>query len=191
MEIIYKKKIIEIIEQLGEKSYRVTFKGKTYFMKKFDNRNEFINYIDCSKYLKNCGVLLPKIYFKDKKQLFVLSEFIEGENPLLYLSKGPLDEVYYKSIFNIAFRSKIEGINLNFSPENFKLKNGKLVYLNIQFEKYSEDRNFVNHYVKLWFHTKELVEHLKERNLPIECIKLKEEYETNKELVLATIKYYM
>ena len=88
MEIIYKKKIIEIIEQLGEKSYRVTFKGKTYFMKKFDNKNEFIKYIDCSKYLKNCGVLLPKIYFKDKKQLFVLSEFIEGENPLLYLSKG-------------------------------------------------------------------------------------------------------
>ena len=45
MEIIYKKKVIEIIEQLGEKSYRVTFKGKTYFMKKFDSKNEFINYL--------------------------------------------------------------------------------------------------------------------------------------------------
>ena len=191
MDILFKKKPVEIIKQINEKAYQAGFKNKVYFVRLFDSKKELINYVENLKYLKNCGVLLPKTIYVDKKLCLLFQEYIDGQNALELISNGPLDEAYYKSIFNIAFRNKYEGILLDYSPNNFKLIKGKLLYLSCFYKKYEEKQNFVNTQIKLWFYTKELVNYLESKNLPVDHSRLKEEYETNKELVLATIKYYM
>lgn len=191
MDIILKKKPVEIIETLGGKSFKVNFKNKIYFMKKFEDKNQFENFINRLKYLRNSGILVPKLILKDKKQFIVLTEFIDGINPFDALIEGPLDEVYYKNIFHIAFRSKFEGLNLNFKPDNFLLNNDKLIYISTEFKKYKEEENFINTDMKLWFYTKEFGAYLNSKDLDVDSSRIKPEYESNKEIVLITIKYYM
>ena len=99
--------------------------------------------------------------------------------------------VSVQGTMNLLMWNKYEGILLDYSPNNFKLIKGKLLYLSCFYKKYEEKQNFVNTQIKLWFYTKELVNYLESKNLPVDHSRLKEEYETNKELVLATIKYYM
>lgn len=191
MEILFKKKPVEIIEKIGENSYKCVFKNQTYFLKIFKDKTSFLNYLGNKKYLKNSGIFAAKVQYIDKKQYLIFEDFIEGENALDLLIKGPLDEVYYKSIYNIAFRTKIERILLDYKPENFKLFSNKLIYLSDKYFRYEEKENFVNKDVRYWFHSKELVNYLKEKGVSTDNIILKAEYELNKEIVLATIKYYM
>lgn len=191
MEIIIKKKSVNILETLGEKSYKVEFKNKVYLLKKFEDKVSYQDYINRLKYLRNSGILVPKIVLKDKKQYLVLVEFFEGKSPLISLKDGPLDEVFYKNIFHIAFTSKFEGLNLDFKPDNFLLVKDKLVYLSTSFKKYKEEENFVNTDMRLWFYTKEFSEYLKSKGLEADNSRIKPEYEINKEIVLTTIKYYL
>lgn len=191
MEILFKKKPVEIIEKIGENSYKCVFKNQTYFLKIFKDKTSFLNYLGNKKYLKNSGIFAAKVQYIDKKQYLIFEDFIEGENALDLLIKGPLDEVYYKSIYNIAFRTKIERILLDYKPENFKLFSNKLIYLSDKYFRYEEKENFVNKDVRYWFHSKELVNYLKEKGISTDNISLKAEYELNKEIVLVTIKYYM
>ena len=69
MDILFKKKPVEILKQINEKAYQVSFKNKVYFVRLFDSKKELINYVENLKYLKNCGVLLPKTIYIDKKPI--------------------------------------------------------------------------------------------------------------------------
>lgn len=190
--IIIKRKNFEVLKQIDENSFKLIFKGKTFFGKKFlDVKTELKNYVKQLKFLATCGLNVPKVLIIDKKSGFVLTTFIEGKNALDELIKGPLEDKFYESIFSIAFRAKLERVNLNFSPENFVLMGEKMFYISREFFNYSEDNNFINKYVKLWFYTNELVELLKNKNLPIDTSRLKVDYAINKEIVLTTVKYYM
>ena len=190
--ILIKRKQFVVLEQLSETTYKLSFKGKVYFGKKFDDVKVALkNYVKEVKFLASCGLNVPKLMIIDKKSGFVLSQFIEGETVLDTLMKTELSEAHYRGIFALAYRCKLEKVSINFLPENFVLVNDKLYYLSTDYNKYSEQDNFVNKYVRLWFYTTELCEHLKAKELPVDKTRLKVEYAINKEIVLTTIKYYM
>ena len=191
MEILFKKKPVEIIEKIGDNSYKCVYKNQTYFLRQFKDKTSFSNYLENKKYLRNSGIFIAKVQYKDKKQFLVFEEFIDGENALELLAKGPLNEEYYKSIYSIAFRNKIERILLDYKPENFKLVSKKLIYLSDRYFRYQEKENFINKDVYYWFYSKELLAYFEEKGISTDNLKLKEEYELNKEIVLTTIKYYM
>lgn len=190
--ILIKRKNYEVLEQINERCYKLTFKGKTYFGKKFlDVKTELKNYVKELKFLASCGLNVPKVLVIDKKSGFVLTQFIEGINPLDELLKGPLSDNFYQCIFSIGYRAKLERININFSPENFILSGDKMYYMSREYHTYVESENFVNKYVRLWFYTTELVELLRSKELPVDTSRLKVDYAINKEIVLTTVKFYM
>lgn len=190
--IVIKKKNYEILEIFDEHTFKITFKNKICLAKKFnDVKIELKNYVKSIKFLANCGLNVPKIILIDKKSGFVLSEYIEGKSAFEALCEGELPEAYYKGIFAMAFRCKLERINLDFSPMNFILMNDKLYYMSTICHPYKEEENFINKSIRHWFYTLEFVELLKEKDLPIDRKRLKVEYAINKEIVLTTVKYYM
>lgn len=189
---IIKRKKYEVLETIKENCYKLSFKGKMYFAKRFnDVKNELKNYVKELKFLASCGLNIPKVLVIDKKSGFVLTQYIQGENPLDALVKGPLNEKFYQCIFSIAFRAKLERININFSPENFLLSGDKMYYMSRESHTYVESENFINKYVRLWFYTPELIELLKSKELPVDISRLKVDYAINKEIVLTTVKFYM
>ena len=78
-----KRKEFEVIEQIGDRSFKVQRKGQFFFMKKFDNDSEgFESFVDAEHRLRVSGVTNPKCYLFDKKTRIAIIEYVEGDNCL-------------------------------------------------------------------------------------------------------------
>ena len=70
-----KRKEYEIIEQIGEHTFKVERKGQYYFMKKFeDDPVAFEKFTDAEHSLRVSGVTNPKCYLYDKKLRIAILE---------------------------------------------------------------------------------------------------------------------
>ena len=57
-----KRKIFEVIEKIGERSYKVSRNGKIYFLKDFENdRTGFNDYVETEHELNKTGINHPRI----------------------------------------------------------------------------------------------------------------------------------
>ena len=72
-----KRKEYEIIEQIGERSFKVERKGQLFFMKNFgDDQKGFEEFVDAEHKLRVSGVTNPKCYLYDKKiRIAIIAQF--------------------------------------------------------------------------------------------------------------------
>lgn len=189
-----KRKIFEVEEKLGERSYRVTRNGKTYFLKDFENdKKGFDIYVETEWKLNNTGIPHPKIYAYDKNILVVASEFIEGSTVLEDLMKNDLSEDYFELVFKANWFVKKNKLAVNFAPENWKLSNGKLFYLGPICGEFDENKHFFEKdSLRLWFYTKDFARHLVRLGLTVDKNRVPDnEAMVNKQMALTVIKYYI
>ena len=138
-----KRKNFEVVEKLGERSYLVNRKGKLFFLKDFENdKKGFETYVDSEWKLNKTGIAHPKIYAYDKNILVVASEFIEGPTVLDDLMKSDLSEQHMEQIFKANWFMKKEKVPLDYSPDKWKLLNGKLYYLVKKSHRYTDLKLF-------------------------------------------------
>ena len=191
MEIVkigFKK--FEIKEQLGEFTL-VLFKNKEYLMKKFQTYSAFCDYLEHYNMIRNMGVKLPKVIAKDKKNNLVVEEYIKGDNVMNLLMKDDLKDEVYERIFMMTFLARTSKYIINFDPSNYiYAEDGILYYMSKEYRQYEPELNFIKEGIRLWFYTKEFMDLLKEKNLPIDNKRIKNDYVINKEIVLKTIKFY-
>ncbi len=188
---VCKRKTFTCIEQLNEKEYVVERKKKQYLYIDFSsNIEEFDFFSFTSKRLKNTGIKIPKVYWIDKKNKSVVMQYIKEETVLDTLIKQDLTDEYYEQIFYIAWASRMEGFLLDFNPKNFVMHDSVLYYMAFKFEAYDKNRAFQQKDIYYWVYTKQLVEYLKQNNLPYDEKRLKDEYSTNKEIALKIVKFY-
>ena len=188
-----KRKNFEVIEKLGERSYKVNRKGKIYFLKDFEgDKKGFETYVDSEWKLNKTGVSHPKIYAYDKNILVVASEFIEGSTVLEELMKGDLSEQHFELVFKANWFMKTEKVPFDFLPDKWKLLNGKLYYLGQVCGEFEEKNLFERNAIRYWFYTKDLGKYLIQRGLPVDRNRLPEnEAGVNKQIALMAVKYYM
>ena len=190
-EIKIKHRIFEKVRDLSDESFVATYKGKEYEVFKFDYKTEAGDALMYAlNRLKNSGVKAPKLFWIDKKAGYAVREYLEGENVLKLLSKENLSEDLYKQLFLNEYYAKVSGMTINYEPDKWIIKDNTLYYMLPQFIVYSEDKDLVKKYIRLWFPTKELAQYLEKHNLSFDRARLKEELATNKELVLLVCKYY-
>ena len=190
-EIKIKHRIFEKIKDLSEDSFLATYKGQEYEVFKFDYKTEAGDALMYAlNRIKNSGVKAPKLFWIDKKAGYAVREYIEGSSALDLLSKENLSEDLYNQLFRNEYLAKINGMTLNYEPDNWIIKDNTLYYILPQFIIYNEEKDLVKKYLRLWFPTKDLAQYLANRNLSFDKTRLKEELATNKELVLLVCKYY-
>ena len=186
-----KRKEFEVIEQIGERTFKVQRKGQFFFMKKFGNDNKgFEAFVDAEHRLRVSGVCNPKCYMFDKKLRIAIFEYIEGETCLNDLLKSDLPEPLIEQLFKTFWYAKNDRLALDYSPINFKYSNGKLYYLPFVVGKYVSNESFVQRDIRLWFYTKEFIQYCHSLGLSTDQSRLKSDYETNKNIALMTVKYY-
>ena len=84
-----KRKEFEIIEQIGEHSFKAKRKDKLYFIKKYDHDPvAFEKFVEAEHRLRVSGVTNPKCYLYDKKTRIAVVDYIEGDNFLYNFSFG-------------------------------------------------------------------------------------------------------
>lgn len=189
--IIIKKKVFNIVSQIGERTFKCEYNNKFYFVKNFGfDKTECKDFLYRVKKISFANINIPKLDFIDKKQCIVALDFIERENPFNKLIDGDLDEEYYKELFLCVRNCKKEHIQLDYNPNNFRFKDGKLFYLPFKFKEYIYDYNFIDYDVKVWFYTKEFSNLVLAYGFNVDKDRLKNEFEINKKMTLMAIKYF-
>ena len=194
MEIFeIKRKIFEVIEKLGERSYKVERKGKIYFLKDFESdKKGFEQYVETESKLNGTGISHPKIYAYDKNIMVVASEYIDGTTVCEDLIKEDLSDIYFELVFKANWFVKKEKININYDPRLWKLNNGKLFYLGPICGKFEENSSFEKASMRLWFYSKDFARFLLQNGLPVDRNRVPEnETGINKKMTLIVIKYYV
>lgn len=186
-----KRKEFEVVEKLGDRSYKVERKGKFYFLKKFENdKKGFELIVKNQEILKISGICVPKVYMWDKNSMIFVTDFIDGENVFDKLSKEDLDEKIYDCVFLDYYFCKRNKISIDFDPINFKFFEEKLYYLPFIKGEFDSKRNFLEKDLPFWFFTKDFVKLAHSRVVDVDEKRLKNDFEMNKAMTLMGIKYY-
>lgn len=188
-----KRKIFEVVDKIGDRSYIVSRKGKTYFLKDFeDDKKGFNEYVEAEAKLNRTGISHPRIYAYDKNIHVVASEYIEGTTVCEDLMKEDLSEEYFELVFKANWFVKKEKISIDYDPSLWKLKNGKLFYLGHICGKFEENSSFEKVSMRLWFYSKDFAKYLVQKGLPVNRNRVPDnEGVINKKMVLMVVKYYL
>ena len=190
-EIEVKRKVYTVVEQIGEHSFKVERKGQYFFLKKFeDDAKRFEGFCDAEHRMRVSGVTNPKCYLYDKKTRMVVLEYIEGDTCLEALLGGELPEMAIEKLFLTFWYARNDRMELNYQPDNFIFTNGKLYYLPFAYKKYTNNEQFVQKDIRLWFFTKDFIKYCHEKGIEVDESHLKSDYEINKSIALMTVKYY-
>ena len=186
-----KRKEYEVIEQIGEHSFKVERKGQFFYLKKFeDDPAGFEKFIDAEHSLRVSGVSNPKCFIYDKKLRMAVLEYIEGETCFDVLLKEDLPESVIELLFKTFWYARNDRLALDYSPKNFVYTNGKLYYLPFKCERFTSNDQFVQKDIMLWFFTKDFIKYCHSLAIDVNQTRLKSDYETNKNIALMTVKYY-
>ena len=187
-----KHKEYDVIELISNNIYKCSYKNKTYIISKLDVND--INYREILfmiNKLKNSGVSQPKIFAIDKKQGYVVREYLEGTSLFDYILDSDFDENIYKQVYLNSYYARAAGINLDFNLKAWTLVNNKLYYTSLYCEKYDQNKDFTKKMVRQWFLSDELVKYYEKNGVLLDKSRIKDESTVNKEMVLMTCKYYL
>lgn len=187
-----KRKEFVVIEKIGEHSFKVERKGKFFFLKKYENKEDFQRFVNNQHRLKITALDTPKIYLFDKNQMISVVDFIEGPTVFETLLKEDIkNEEIYRILLNDEWCMRREKMRIDFRPENFKFDGKKLYYLPFKYTNFESDYNFTNKDFRLWFPTKQFAMYVKTKGLSFDESRIGNEYATNKQIALMAVKYYM
>ena len=187
-----KRKEFAVIEKIGEHSYKVERKGKFFFLKKYERRDDFELFVKNQHRLKITAIDIPKVYLFDKNQMISVVDFIEGPTMLEFLAERDIDnEEIYRLLFRDEWYMRREKMRIDFSPENFKFDGKKLYFLPFKYGNFETDYNFSMKDLRLWFPTKELKAYLESKGIEMDSKRIGNEYAVNKQMALMTVKYYI
>ncbi len=190
-EIEIKRKVYQVVEQIGERTFKVARKGEYFFLKKFDDdKAGFQDFVDCEHRLRVSGVTNPKCFLYDKNLRWAVIEYVEGDNCLDLLKEGSLSEQILELMFKTFWYARNDGMELDMKPDNFVYTNGKLYYLPFKYKRFVSKDNFVQKDLRLWFFTKEFVKYCHDKGIDVDQSLVKSDYETNKNMLLMVAKYY-
>ena len=187
-----KRKEFEVLEKLGEHSFKVQRKDKIYFLKKYDNKESFNKFVEQYRRLKITALDIPKCYLFDKNLLISVVDFIEGDNIFEILLKEEIkNEDIYKLLFLDEWYMRREKLRIDFHPDNFIFNGKKLYYLPYSFGKFEPNYDFNMNDLRLWFITKQFAAYAKSKGFEFDDSRVGNEYATNKQIALMAVKYYM
>ena len=187
-----KHKEYDVIELISNNIYKCSLKNKTYIISKLDVND--INYREILfmiNKLKNSGVSQPKIFAIDKKQGYVVREYLEGTSLFDYILDSDFDENIYKQVYLNSYYARAAGINLDFNLKAWTLVDNKLYYTSLYCEKYDQNNDFTKKMVRQWFLSDELAKYYEKNGVLLDKSRIKDENTVNKEMVLMTCKYYL
>lgn len=188
--ITFNKKNLQIVDKINSNTYKVLFKNKNCLLLTF-SEDDFNEFFKGYNELKLSGIKIAKLLKKDKKEYKVIIECLSYEKTALELIlNDEINDLYLREIFKIAWYAKHANINIDYKPHNFALINEEFYYLPLKASRgFDKAKSFELEGIRYWYYTKEFNDYCHARNIQIDKSKIKDEYKTNKEIVLAVCRY--
>ena len=162
----------EILQLLGHGkggySYLAERDGQQYVLKQIHHEPceyyTFGNKIEAERYdyqrLRQTGIRMPRMLDIDIPNERILKEYIEGPTIYDLVKNDAMDERYIDQVREMAATVCAAGLNIDYFPTNFIVRNGVIFYIDYECNLYDEKWNFENWGIKYWSKTQEFVEYM-------------------------------
>jgi tRNA A-37 threonylcarbamoyl transferase component Bud32 len=118
---------------------------------------------ECRDYerLKNAGIRIPEMIAADRETERIVKEYIAGETVFDLVKSGRSAETYLGQIREMAEQAQEAGLNIDYFPTNFVIRDGLLWYIDYECNEYTDKWNFENWGIRYWSRTPEFEAYLK------------------------------
>ena len=120
--------------------------------------------------LRTAGIRIPQMLSIDPDAERIVKEYIEGPTIFEMIRDGASAEPYLDQVRDMAAKAKAAGMNIDYFPTNFVVRNGLIWYVDYECSEYTDKWNFENWGIRYWSRTPEFDAYLKDRK-PIVTIR--------------------
>ena len=113
--------------------------------------------------LKNAGIRIPEMLAIDEKNECIVKEYIEGDTVFDTVRDGGSADPYLDQVRDMAERARAAGLNIDYFPTNFVIRDGVIWYVDYECNDYMDEWSFDNWGVRYWSRTPEFEAYLKGR----------------------------
>lgn len=175
----------ENIMQVNEKDFsiiRLLGKGKGgYSYLAFDGQKQYvlkqIHHEPCDYYqfgnkieaerndyqrLSEAGIRMPELLEVDTREERLLKEYIEGKTIYDLVLHDEMNPDYLSQVRQMSKRLYTVGLNIDYFPTNFVVREKELYYVDYECNEYMEKWNFENWGIRYWSKTEEFMRYVRE-----------------------------
>ena len=110
--------------------------------------------------LKQAGIRIPEMIAIDEKTERIVKEYIEGDTVFDLVRSGQSAAPYLEQVREMAGKAKAAGLNIDYFPANFVIRNGLIWYVDYECNEYMDEWNLENWGIRYWSRTPEFEEYL-------------------------------
>ena len=100
--------------------------------------------------LKALDIPMPTLLEVDKEQERILKEYIAGPTIDTLVSQGQMEPDYLRQIQTMCGQLYPAGLNIDYYPTNFVVRDGKLFYIDYECNSYMEQWDFEHWGAQYW-----------------------------------------
>ena len=112
--------------------------------------------------LRQAGIRIPEMIAIDEEAERVVKEYIAGETIFDLVKDGKSADPYLEQVRGMAAKARSAGLNIDYFPTNFVIRDGLIWYVDYECNEYMEEWNFENWGIKYWSRTPEFEEYVKQ-----------------------------
>jgi tRNA A-37 threonylcarbamoyl transferase component Bud32 len=114
--------------------------------------------------LRKAGIRIPALIAMDEEAEIVVKEFIAGKTVFELVRDGGSADPYLDQVRKMAAQARETGLNIDFFPTNFVIRDKQIWYVDYECNEYMEKWNFENWGIRYWSRTPEFLEYLEQHS---------------------------
>ncbi|MGL4656549.1 MAG: hypothetical protein ACRCWM_11835 [Sarcina sp.] len=160
--VIVNNKTYEKVKLLGKGkggySYLVVSDGKEYVLKQIHHEpcdyyefgDKLASELRDYEILSKMPLMIPKLLDVDKEKEIIIKEYIEGKTVMEVAKENSLDDIFIEKMKLISSGLQKEGINIDYYPTNFIIRNDDIYYIDYECNEFMEKWSFENWGINYW-----------------------------------------
>ena len=113
--------------------------------------------------LRKAGIRIPAMTAIDEEAEIVVKEYIAGDTVFDLVRGGGSAGPYLDQVREMAAQAEAAGLNIDYFPTNFVIRDGLIWYVDYECNDYMEKWNFENWGIRYWSRTPEFMDYVKKR----------------------------
>jgi len=114
--------------------------------------------------LRGAGIRIPAMIAVDSETERIVKDYIEGPTIFDLIREGKPAEAYLPQVREMAAQAKAAGLNIDYFPTNFVVRDGLIWYVDYECNDYMDEWSFENWGIRYWSRTPEFETYLKEHD---------------------------
>ena len=109
------------------------------------------------KRLREVGIPMPELLDADEKEERILKEYIQGDTVDRLVLEDRMEESYYHQVRDMCRKLYGAGLNIDYYPTNFVVRDGVLYYIDFECNDYMEQWDFDHWGNRYWWKSPEFL----------------------------------